>query len=156
MNAGVVAALTSSGVASVDETGSLQASLVLRLPFFESTASVREHGTEDHVFFDGMLPPGVGRATLTRQGALSIGALREQQLGIQAVDAAFVVRCDDDGFALLTQCRAELLALVQNGLPSSHVEIVVEESMVRITWPGAALEALPAFWERLVSIRAGA
>jgi hypothetical protein len=153
--ASVIAALTNNGVASVDAGGVLEAGLRLRLPFFEAVAVVTA-ADDDHVDFDGALPAGAGRARLRRQGALSIGQLREQKLGIKAVDDAFIVHVDDDGFALLTRCRDELLALVPSGAPSSSVSIVVDDVALRVCWPGDAVAELPALWEKLVSLRAGA
>lgn len=156
------AQLTRSGIASIAAVASLGPDtavplLTLRLPFFDATASVCAADDGAQVWFEGELPTGVGRATFTHQGALSlIGQLREQQLGIDVVDAAFLIFCDDDGFALLTRCRDPLAALVPTGVCARSAQIHLESDMLRLLWPFDELAALPALWERMVSIRTGA
>lgn len=152
----VVSDLQKSGIVRVDD-GPMDAGLTLRLPFFDATAQVTQAQVpEDFVFFIGQLKNGVGNANLRHQGALSgLAQLKEQKLGIKAVDDAFIVAVDDDGFALLTQCKAELLALIARGVdPAATLAVAREE--FRAFWPGTDLEHLPRLWEKLVSLRTGA
>lgn len=154
--AGVIAALVKTGVASVDEGGALNAGLVLRLPFFDATATVTALGQGDVVDFIGVLPAGVGVARLTPQTTLSvIGQLREQKLGSKAVDDAFLVYVDDDGFSLLSRCAPELEAVVRDDDVWAGASIEVDASALRVRWHGDHLEHLPALWEKLVSLRLG-
>jgi hypothetical protein len=151
--------LTRSGVAVVDNPdGSIVHGLLLKLSFFDVTATVTQReGHEGQVWFEGALPAGVGRATFTHQGAMSVIAqLREQKLGIDVVDAAFIVFCDDDAFAVLNRCREELKALVPDGKAPPFVQLHLESDKVRILWDRDDVAALPALWERLVSVRTGA
>lgn len=146
-----------SGIVNVDPAAGVADGLVLRLPFFSATAAISSDVVDSGVWFVGELPEGVGRARLTHQGIFSvIDQLREQKLGIGPVDAAFLVFCDDDGFALLTRCGDALLKMVPAGVSASCVQIHIEEKGLRVLWPADDIAALPALWESLVSLRSGA
>ena len=149
--------LARDGVVTVEADPLIVGAVILRLAFFSSTAVVSERFGEEGAWLIGELPPGRGTAKLTRQGALSvIGQLREQKLGIDDVDDAFLVSCDDDGFALLTRCADPLRALVTDRAVDPIAQIHLERDQLRILWPRDDVAVLPALWERLVSLRAGA
>ncbi|MDP2340596.1 MAG: hypothetical protein Q8O67_06550 [Deltaproteobacteria bacterium] len=153
--------LARDGIAEVTADPLTDGALALRLPFFDVTASVTRRvvagGPSGQCWFEGQLPAGSGRAVLRFQGALSVVAqMKEQKLGIDVVDDAFIVRCDDDGFALLTRCRDQLSALVPDGKAPPFVEVHIEGTLLRILWSDDDVAGLPALWERLVSLRTGA
>jgi hypothetical protein len=136
--------------------GDLHAGLHLRLAFYDATAIVvaKEIDGVDVAVFDAVVPAGAGLARLRHQGKLSLVAqLREQKLGDAAVDAAFIVNVDDAGFAVLTQCAAQLRALVEAGPVSPAAEIELSSASLHAVWPLETAAAVVSLWERIVNLR---
>ncbi len=156
--------------------GGVVINLRVKLKFYDANAVVGAADVDGCVSITASLPSGPGSFSLSRQGSgisSRLAQLSEQKLGTRALDDAFIVRCDDDGFSVLKRCETQLLAMLpavegarvaltaptgtQDDDNTSDVKVTrVTTSSLFITWPLSHLDAALALWERLYAIRIGA
>ncbi len=128
----------------------------VKLRLFDATGTLEAADFDEAIVLKAKLPAGSGIFELTHQarGIQSrLKQLSEQKIGVAALDDAFLVRCDDDGFSLLRRVAGELQAL----LPCpSQGRIHVDHEHVTVVWTADRLTAMVHLWERLHAVRIGA
>jgi hypothetical protein len=149
-----------SSVVDLEPVTGVLVRLPLRLRLYEARATLEPADVELHpdelVTLTAPLPEHPGHAELTAQGSglrSRLARLREQQLGVSALDDAFLVHCDDDGFTTLRRCARELEAL----LPCPETgRIHLGPNQLVVTWGVDRLDAIVHLWERVYALRIGA
>lgn len=149
-----------SNVVDLEPSAGLLVRLPCRLRLYEARATLEPADAELHpdelVTLTAPLPEHSGHAELTRQGRglrIRLARLREQQLDVRALDDAFLVFCDDDGFTTLRRCAGELEAL----LPCPETgRIHLGPNQLVVTWSVDRLDAIVHLWERVYALRIGA
>jgi hypothetical protein len=149
-----------SEVVDLEPTTGFMVRLPLRLRLYEARATLEPADTDLHpgelVTLTAPLPEQPGHAELTRQGRglrSRLAQLREQQLGVGALDDAFLVHCDDEGFTILRRCARELEAL----LPCPETgRVHLAPTQLVVTWGIDRLDAVLHLWERIYALRIGA
>jgi len=129
--------------------------LPVRLRLFDAAAVIAPADAGDLITLTAALPDGPGHAELGRQGPglrSRLAQLREQKLGVPALDEAFLIACDDDGFSTLGRCQRELQALLPCP-PAGRVHIGAQ---LIVTWDASRLDQMAHLWERVVALRVGA
>ena len=128
----------------------------LRARLFDAVAEVRlENSTSGApcVRLRADLETRSGSAHLRRQREGLSGALTrlgEQELGDAVLDERFVIRCDDDGHALLNRLKVPLAAL---GPPNDHANLTITPTMLEVLWGLDGLAAVVGLWEATVRDR---
>lgn len=133
----------------------IAAALPIRLRVFDAAAVLSPADSGDLITLTAALPDGPGHAELVRQGPglrSKLAQLSEQKLGIAALDDAFLIACDDEGFSVLGRCQRELEALLPCP-PAGRVHIGAQ---LIVTWEAARLDAMAHLWERVFALRIGA
>jgi hypothetical protein len=147
----------------------------IKLKFYDATAFIGVADIEGCVTLQADLHDLRGAFLLTRQGsglASRLAQLQEQKLGVGALDDAFIVRCDDDGFSVLRRCEGALLAMlpsvdgcrvelmpsaVKKDADSNDVAISrLTTAKLYITWPVERVTQTLHLWERLYAMAIGA
>lgn len=136
--------------------GNVTSAPEVKLRMFDAVGTIDAADFDDAVVLRARLPTGGGIFELTHQARGIQSRLRrlsEQKIGVAALDDAFIVRCDDDGFSLLRRVSAELLAL----LPCpSEAHIHVDHEHLTVAWSAHRLAEMLHLWERLHAVRIGA
>lgn len=149
-----------SPVVELEPATGFMVRLPLRLRLYEARATLEPADADLHpgelVTLTAPLPEQPGQAELSPQGRglrSRLAQLREQQLGVAALDDAFLVFCDDDAFATLRRCARELEALLPCP-PTGRVHLAPTQLVV--TWGLDRLDAILHLWERVYALRIGA
>jgi hypothetical protein len=149
-----------SPLVELEPASGLLVRLPLRLRLYEARATLEPADADLHpgglVTLTAPLPEQPGHAELTPQGRglqSRLAQLREQQLGVAALDDAFLVFCDDDAFVTLRRCARELEAL----LPCPQTgRVHLAPIRLVVTWGVDRLDAILHLWERVYALRIGA
>lgn len=146
-----------SDLVELEPTTGVAVRLPIRLAMLGAHGSVEPADQDVHpgdlVTLTAPLPPADMHIELSPQGrslASKLAQLREQRLGIAPLDDAFLIHCDDGGFATLHQVAGELQSL----LPCpAYGRIHVGPHQLVVTWRADHIDAVARLWERLHLLR---
>jgi len=128
----------------------------VKLRMFDATGTIEAGDVDDAIVLKAPLPqgPGIFELMFQARGIQSrLKQLSEQKIGVAALDAAFLVRCDDEGFSLLQRVSTAL----QGMLPCPpHGRIHVDNGHLTVVWSADRLNDVVHLWERLHAVRIGA
>jgi hypothetical protein len=149
-----------NALVELEPTDGIAVRLPVRLRLLEARGTLEpadaEIHPEDLVTLTAPLPTATGHAELTAQdqGLRSrLAQLREQKLGVAALDDAFLIHCDDDGHATLRRCTGELERLLPCPVTG---RIHLGPNQLVVTWGLDRLDAVLHLWERIHALRIGA
>jgi len=149
-----------SAVLELEPVDGVAVRLPVRLRLLEARATLEPADAEIHpadlITLTAPLPAGTAHAELIPQGRglrSRLAQLREQKLGVAALDDAFLIHCDDDGHSTLRRCAGELQALLPCP-PTGRIHLGPNQLVV--TWGLDRLDAVAHLWERVHALRIGA